>query len=97
MSDSEPATVDVTIGETVYDEDGEVLGEVRGVDSAGFYVRTGDGVVEQTLERARDRFGRAYVMWRCWDCGEMGEIAEFPEECPACGAPKEDLYYWVED
>lgn len=37
-------------------------------------------------------------MWRCWQCGEMGRIeASLPDECPDCGASKEELYYWIED
>jgi rubrerythrin len=36
-------------------------------------------------------------MWRCWKCGEMGQIENIPDECPSCGAPKEDIYYWQED
>jgi rubrerythrin len=37
-------------------------------------------------------------MWRCWECGEMGKLdTDLPEACPACGAAKEDLYYWTED
>ncbi|MFC6615702.1 hypothetical protein ACFQAS_12215 [Halopenitus salinus] len=96
MASEEPVFADVSIGQTVYDEDGTELGSVRGVDDDGFYVATGDG--DLTLTEARDVFGTAYVMWRCWDCGEMGEIADdLPAECPSCGAPREDLYYWAED
>jgi rubrerythrin len=37
-------------------------------------------------------------MWRCWECGEMGQIeGDLPEACPACDAPREELYYWAED
>jgi len=26
----------------------------------------------------------------------MGEIEGIPDECPNCGAPKEEIYYWTE-
>jgi rubrerythrin len=100
MSDDTPdaALVDLSIGTTVYDEEGNELGRVRGLDDAGFYVRARDPSGKMTLERARDIFGKAYVMWRCWECGEMGRLdGDLPDECPSCGAEKEELYYWAED
>ena len=88
----------VDVGQTVYDEDGEELGSVRGVDDDGFYVLAPDAAPEKTLGEARDITGTDYVMWRCWECGELGKIRdELPENCPDCGAPREDLYYWAED
>jgi hypothetical protein len=90
--------VDVTVGTVVYDEDGEELGRVRGLDDEGFYVRVGETHGRLTLSEARDVFGKAYVMWRCWECGEMGRIeGDLPDACPDCGAPREELYYWAED
>jgi hypothetical protein len=102
MSDSDATgtetLVDVDIGTTVYDGDGNELGVVRGLDDAGFYVRSGEGRARLSLTDARDVFGTAYVMWRCWECGEMGQLeTELPANCPACGAPREELYYWAED
>jgi len=92
MATDEPVFADVSIGQDVYNEDGERLGSVRGVDDDGFYVASPSGT------DARDVFGTAYVMWRCWECGEMGEIGDqLPANCPNCDAPREDLYYWAED
>ncbi|EMA39505.1 DUF7130 family rubredoxin-like protein [Halobiforma nitratireducens] len=88
----------VDIGQSIYDGDGNELGTVRGVDDDGFYVLAPEAKPEQTLGEARDVTGKDYVMWRCWECGEMGRIeADLPGECPDCGAPREELYYWAED
>jgi hypothetical protein len=92
------SVVDVEIGTTVYDADGTELGTVRGLDDVGFYVRSVEGTGKVGLGEARDVFGKAYVMWRCWECGEMGRIeGDLPASCPACGAAREELYYWAED
>lgn len=86
----------VQVGKTVYDAEGEKLGVVRGFDQHGFYV-TADSEVE-TLADGPKRQGQSdALMWRCWECGEMGQITDVPEQCPSCGAPKEDIYYWQED
>lgn len=97
-STDDEAFADVSPGQSVFDEDGNELGRIRGVDRDGFYVRAPDSR-GLTLENARDVFGKAYVMWRCWECGQMGRIdgEQLPEECPDCGAPREALYYWAED
>lgn len=89
----------VEIGERVYDEEGNELGSVRGLDRAGFYVLVGGHADELApITDIRDITGTAYVMWRCWECGEMGKIEEsLPEHCPNCGAAREELYYWAED
>ena len=99
MSDrSEHLYAGVTIGQSVYDDDGNEVGTVRGVDDDGFYVLATDESPQKTLGEARDITGKDYVMWRCWECGEMGRIeGELPEACPDCAAPREDLYYWAED
>lgn len=86
----------LNLGEAVYDEEGQILGIVRGLDESGFYVRAEEDVEVLSAEPAEGGATDAR-MWRCWECGEMGEIEEMPDECPACGAPKEDLYYWTED
>lgn len=98
MAETDETFVDVTPGQRVFDESGEELGHVRGVDQDGFYVRAPDSA-GLTLDRARDIFGKVYVMWRCWDCGRMGKIEgeSLPESCPDCDAPREALYYWAED
>ncbi len=98
MSTDDPVFADVSIGQSVYDVDGNELGTVRGVDDDGFYVLTPADSKSVSLTEARDVFGTAYVMWRCWECGEMGEIRSgLPANCPSCDAPREDLYYWAED
>jgi rubrerythrin len=95
MSDSEHVR-EVRPGMRVYDSNGEELGTVRGFDEYGFYV-TADTDVEVLSE---DQFSSEHtdaLMWRCWECGEMGQLSGIPEECPSCGAPREDIYYWQED
>ncbi|MFC6725113.1 rubredoxin-like domain-containing protein [Halobium palmae] len=99
-SESEPRDgfEDLELGETVFDADGTELGSIRGFDDAGFYVRVREDVESLHAESATSAdLGRADLMWRCWDCGEMGRIRTLPEECPNCGAGKEELYYWTED
>jgi hypothetical protein len=97
-SEERETLADVEVGQAIYDENGTEIGRVRGLDDDGFYVRAGGAVGRLTLSRARDLFGKAYVMWRCWDCGEMGSLeGDLPPECPDCGAPREELYYWAED
>jgi rubredoxin len=89
----------VTIGTTVYTEDGDALGTVRGFDEDGFFVTTRDGIEALSVEheRAGHGFGEAELAWRCSQCGAMGDIDAMPDACPDCGAPREDLYYWTED
>lgn len=90
----------LAMGEPVFDEDGNELGEIRGFDATGFYVTTREGYEAMSVEHARSspEFGEAHLMWRCTNCGEMGRIDEgLPETCPSCGSPREDLYYWTED
>lgn len=86
----------VQAGKEVYNAAGEKLGTVRGFDEHGFYV-TADRNVEVLSDDAEIVEGSDALMWRCWECGEMGQLAGIPEECPACGAPREDIYYWQED
>jgi rubrerythrin len=83
-------------GATVYDENGEQVGTVRGVDEHGFYVRADSDVEVLAGPGARADHSDA-LMWRCWECGEMGQIENIPEKCPSCGAAKEEIYYWQED
>lgn len=89
---------EVTFGERIYDADGNELGRVRGVDEDGFYVTTGEGVVAMSVEHQADSMGgEKELLWRCWECGAVGKIGEMPDECPDCGARREDLYFWRED
>jgi len=86
----------VDLGTAVYDEDGEKLGTVRGFDEHGFYITATADVEALTDETVGTGHADA-LMWRCWECGEMGKLGDIPEECPSCGAAKENLYYWQED
>lgn len=97
---SEEEIDQLNLGETIYDEDGNELGTIRGFDDSGFYVTMREGIESMSVEHARSGhdIGEAELMWRCTECGEMGELDEdLPEECPNCGARKEDLMYWTED
>jgi len=98
MADDTDAEFQVAFGQGVYAEDGTKLGTVRGFDEHGFYVTVEDGIEALSGEHlTAGPPGEAELMWRCWSCGEMGDIGEIPEECPSCGAPREDIYYWQED
>jgi rubrerythrin len=90
--------MDLGFGEAVYDDDGQRLGTIRGFDEHGFYVTIEEGMAAMSSEHVKaGESGEAELMWRCWDCGAMGEIEDIPDQCPDCGAPKEDIYYWTED
>ena len=94
------AVHEVAFGQTVYDDDGVVLGRVRGFDRGGFFVSTREGIESLSVHHARSghEFGEAELMWRCTECGEMGEIgSELPERCPNCDTVRENLMYWTED
>jgi rubrerythrin len=96
MSEQEP--VDLSFGQTVYDADGTELGTVRGFDEHDFYVTFAEGMDTMSAEHVTPGgAGEAELMWRCWECGEMGDIDAVPDGCPACGAARENIYYWVED
>ncbi len=88
------------LGQTVYDDDGNRLGDIRGFDDSGFYVTMREGYEALSVEHARagHELGEAELMWRCSNCGEMGDLDDnLPDTCPNCGVPKEELYYWTED
>ena len=93
----------VTLGGEVFDHDGRRLGTVRGLGEDGFFVTTREGVDALSGGHARSlpEFGEAELAWRCTECGEMGDLQDreegLPDECPNCGAPREDIYYWIED
>ncbi|SEQ80995.1 DUF7130 family rubredoxin-like protein [Natrinema salaciae] len=87
-------------GTWVYTADGTEIGRIRGVDENGLYVTLRDGIEGMSVEHVRSgqAFGEAELMWRCWECGELGRLDhDVPDECPSCGADREDLYYWTED
>ncbi|WP_254521863.1 hydrogenase maturation nickel metallochaperone HypA [Natrinema caseinilyticum] len=97
MPDEQPQ---LAFGTTVYTEDGTEIGRIRGVDEDGLYVTLREGFEGLSVEHVRSghEFGEAELMWRCWECGEMGRLdSDLPDTCPACGAGREDLYYWTED
>lgn len=97
MSEDSPR---VGLGATVYTENGDEIGTVRGFDEDGFFVTTREGMDALSIEheRAGHEFGEAELLWRCSECGELGDLQDsFPEECPSCGTEKENLYYWTED
>ncbi|AEH36135.1 DUF7130 family rubredoxin-like protein [Halopiger xanaduensis] len=90
----------LTFGATVYTEDGTKIGQIRGIDEDGLYISLRDGIQGLSVEHVRSgqQFGEAELMWRCWECGEMGRLEDdVPDECPNCGAEREELYYWTED
>ncbi|SDR25475.1 DUF7130 family rubredoxin-like protein [Natronobacterium texcoconense] len=90
----------IDFGEKVYDEHGDELGTVRGLEEDGFFVTTREGMGALSVEHSRSGhdFGEAHLMWRCTDCGEMGKIDEgLPGTCPNCGTEKENLMWWTED
>lgn len=92
--------MEVDFGQTVYDEDGEEIGRIRGLEKGGFFVSTREGVESLSIEhsRAGHEFGEGELMWRCTECGEMGQIGGgIPDECPGCAESKEALMYWTED
>ena len=93
------AETHLTVGQTVYDDEGTKLGTVRGFDEDGFFVTTREDIEALSVEheRAGHEFGEAELVWRCSQCGEVGDLGDLPDECPDCGAPREDLYYWIED
>jgi rubrerythrin len=85
----------IDLGQSIYDESGEFLGTVRGFDENGFYVNADEDI--ELLDTQASESHADALMWRCWECGEMGQLGEIPDECPACGAAKEEIYYWQED
>jgi rubrerythrin len=89
----------LTVGQTVYDDEGAKLGTVRSFDENGVFVTTREGIEALSVEheRAGHEFGGAELVWRCSRCGAVGELGDLPAECPDCAAPREDLYYWTED
>ena len=94
------AIMQLDLGQTVYDDEGNELGQIRGFERGGFFVTTREGVESLSVEhsRAGHEYGEGELMWRCTECGEMGEIdGGIPDECPNCGEPKEALMYWTED
>ena len=100
-SESVPDDEPIDPGESVYDEDGRLLGQVSGYTSDGFEVSlvesgpTG-GADAETIPG--QEFGEGYLMWRCSECGEMGDLAGgMPDSCQGCGAPEEALVAIEED
>ncbi|WP_135305021.1 DUF7130 family rubredoxin-like protein [Haloarcula amylovorans] len=105
-SDQGATTESVTVesNDTVYNEDGTIIGVVTETTESGFTVDTSESVTTQddTFEAEEEQpgkeFGEGYIMWRCEECGEMGELEDgLPDSCPSCDAPKEALSKVRED
>lgn len=99
-TEDEMQALELSFGQTLYDDEGRAIGTVRGLEEGGAYVTTREGVEGLSIEHARSghSFGEAELMWRCIECGEMGDIGkDFPDTCPNCGVSKENLMYWTED
>ncbi len=96
MTESSSDAPQVAVGQAVFNGSGEQLGTISRVDEEGFRVGFEDGVTVHP-ESLPPKSGEVELVWRCAVCGEMGEIEELPDECPNCDAPREDLYYWIED
>ena len=91
----------ISLGETVYDEDGQVLGQVSEYTTDGFQVATtesGSTSGDNAETIPGEEFGEGFLMWRCSECGEMGDLEDgIPDSCPACGAPEEAIAAVEED
>ena len=96
MDPTEPVDAPVSVGQAIFDDEGEQLGVIRELINGGFAVSVDLGAGESQRSTSGE-FGEAYLMWRCMECGEMGDIESLPEECPSCGVEREALYYWTED
>jgi len=98
---ADPDDEPITPGETVYDEDGQVLGQVSGYTTDGFEVKIGEGGSASGDDAETipgQEFGEGYLMWRCSECGEMVDLGSgMPDTCPECGAPEESIYAVEED
>jgi len=90
----------LSFGQTLYDEDGQPVGHVRGMEQGGVFLTTRDGIESMSIQHARSghAFGEAELMWRCTNCGEMGALStQLPATCPNCQYEREYLMYWTED
>lgn len=92
MTEEQPAP-----GEPVYDEDGELMGRIERVDDAGIRIVPAGEAEEDPTAMAGRGYGEADLVWQCGSCGEIGEIESMPEQCPNCGAGREELYYLTQD
>lgn len=96
---TEEATA-LSFGQVLYDDAGRPVGSVRGMEAGGVFLTTREGVESFSVRHARSghAFGEAELMWRCLTCGEMGALGDtLPDNCPNCGADREELMYWTED
>jgi hypothetical protein len=96
LDPTEPVDAPVSVGQAIFDDEGEQLGVIRELLNGGFAVSVDLGAGESQRSTSGE-FGEAYLMWRCLECGEMGDIDSLPDECPNCHAERESLYYWTED
>lgn len=97
VTDSRDGTV--AVGSAVFDEDGNELGTVQGMDEHGFYVTHETGIEGMSSEHRKTGLaGEAELTWRCSECGTIGKINQMPESgCTDCDAPQEAIYYHLQD
>jgi hypothetical protein len=95
----ERAEFDASLGMEVFDDEGNPIGTVQGVDEHGFYVTREEGIRGMSREHvSAGSAGEAELTWRCSECGTIDDIEAFPEgDCPDCGAPQEAIYYHLQD
>lgn len=94
------AATALSFGQVLYDESGDPVGTVRGMEAGGVFLTTREGVEGLSVRHVRSghAFGEAELVWRCLDCGEMDELRDtLPQHCPNCGTSRENLMYWTED
>lgn len=77
------------------EDGGTEAGSVEDAHEDPFFVMGGSG-------RSREGYDGMEAVWRCSACGKMGSIdsggsGQVPDGCASCGAPKEYLYYCIED
>ncbi len=88
-------TTHVEPGEAVYSSDGELIGHITEIDTEGIHLIPA-GKDEPTVLAGRG-YGEADLVWRCGKCGEVGELDTMPDNCPNCGASREEIYYLTQD
>lgn len=85
-------------GQQVYNEAGRLIGVIQAVTETGVEVNTRSDVEALSLRQSSSvNLGEGYLVWRCSECGELGDIDQIPEQCPSCGASRENLYAYLED
>ena len=89
---------EVTIGEPVFDRDGNRIGQIESVAPDGIVVTDRPSTVTLPVGSTQHLDGTMYLMWRCRRCGEMGKLTgSLPKRCTDCRASREHLFYWADD